>query len=272
MANRACLINADMPGLPPHLRASGTGREGAQTLRVAEAANRLPLPWMLCFRTEDLLPAEVRLQVGPGKFSTVSLKLPCTTVAVARERLQQALPIYAAIIGDAALAEDYWRRACEALSDLPLPWLTIDPIEVLCLNDFEEDARTLAESLSGDASALPGLKWLSGYDDGFSPYGVAAYFDGDSGALDHVARLGNSAALDPGQVRPSPLEPMSREDEEGPPHEDISEAISEAINGADGANAGADLRERLTRGPLGRPATWLLLGLLTALLLSLLKR
>ena len=89
----------------------------------------------------------------------------------------------------------------DAAKRLPLPRLTMDPIEVLCLNDFEEDARTLADSLSGDTRALPGLTWLSGYDDGFAPYGAAAYFDGEPGVLDHVARLGNSAALSPVRQR-----------------------------------------------------------------------
>ncbi len=264
MANRACLINADMPGVPPQLHPPGAGSEPSQALRVAEAANRLPLPWLLCFRPEDLLPAVVRLRSGPEQFSTVALKLPCTSVAAARERLQQALPIYAALTGDAALAESYWRRACEGLNDLPHPWLTMDPIEVLCLNDFDEDARTLAQSLGGDASALPGLKWLSGYDDGFAPYGAATYFDGDPGALDHVARLGNSAALDPGYVRPSPLEDVSRAREEEAPHVATRAPLA--------ASDSAKLREGLTRGPLSRPSSWLLLGMLAALLLSLLRR
>ncbi|WP_269629840.1 hypothetical protein [Pelomonas sp. BJYL3] len=264
MANRACLINADMPGVPPQLHPPGAGSEPSQALRVAEAANRLPLPWLLCFRPEDLLPAVVRLQNGPEQFSTVALNLPCTSVAAARERLQQALPIYVALTGDAALAKSYWRRACEGLNDLPHPWLTMDPIEVLCLNDFDEDARTLAESLGGDASALPDLKWLSGYDDGFAPYGAAAYFDGDPGALDHVARLGNSAALDPGYVRPSPLEGVSRARKEAPPQVAARAPLA--------ANDSAKLHEGLTRGPLSRPGTWLLLGMLAALLLSLLRR
>lgn len=202
MANRAALLNTDLPSSDIVQLLDPSGEGGPQVFCVAESANRLPVPWLACFRSEDLRPVSVPVQSFSGETQALSLQLPCTTVAMAQQRLQESLPLFTALVGDTALAEGYWRRACDGLARLPLPYLTLDPIEVLLLNDVEEEAEGLVQVLEGGAGALPWLQRLSFFEPGFAPYSAEAYYGEAAEELDHMARLGNSAALDPGYIPP----------------------------------------------------------------------
>lgn len=207
MANRAALLNTSLLSSDPDQLLHPSGQDGLQVLFVAESANRVPVPWLACFRSEDLRPVSVTLGLFGGGSQTLPLQLPCTSVATAQQRLQEALPLFTAVVGDASLAEGYWRRACEGLAKLPLPYLTLNPIEVLVMNDFEEEAEGLVHSLSGGPDALTWLRRLSFFETGFAPYSAEAYYGETPEELDHMARLGNSAALDAGYIPPMPIQP-----------------------------------------------------------------
>ena len=86
----------------------------------------------------------------------------------------------------------------EGLADLPFQYLTIDPVEVLFLNDPNEEAAALANCLRGTPDTIALIKRLAFIDGDYLPYTFQEFFGGPAEALDHDARNNNSAALDPG--------------------------------------------------------------------------
>lgn len=190
MANRAYLINSSSltsdPAELEHLREQPGHVDG----EVAESANRLLIPWFLCFRRADLRP--VRCDFMP-------LELPCTSVEQAVRNLEQSLPVFEAIAGDPALARSYWELSCALLRRLPLPYLTMDPIEVLAMGSEPPlgIARQLVGALSGDLSAVPWLKALVGYEEGAAPYPLEILYTVPGGEKKD-SRIWNASVLDGG--------------------------------------------------------------------------
>jgi hypothetical protein len=202
MSNRAALLNTEILTSDPQELERARLTRGASYVEIGQAANRIPVPWLGCFRTPDLRPVELKLATGPSQYEELSLSLPCTSVAAARENLSASLPLYVTIVGDARIAEAYWKYALAGLADLPFPYLTMNPVEVLQLNDPSDEATVLANCLSGTPEAIPLIRRLAFIDDGYAPYTFDEFFRGPPEALNHEARIGNSAALDPGYPGP----------------------------------------------------------------------
>lgn len=198
MSNRAALLNTEILTSDPQELERARLTRGASYAEIGEASNRIPVPWLACFRTPDLRPVEYKRAIGPAQYEVLHLALPCTSVAAARENLAASLSLYVAIVGDAHVAEAYWKYALAGLADLPLPYLTMNPVEVLALNDPSDEAAALAGSLGGTPAATALVKRMAFIEDGHAPYPFDAFFGGPPGALTHQARIGNSAALDPG--------------------------------------------------------------------------
>jgi hypothetical protein len=202
MSNRASLINTPLPTSDPgELQRARLARLHSY-VEIAEAANRIPIPWLACFQAADLKHVTYQRQVGRTEFETVQLRLPYTTVAAARRNIESSLPLYEAIFGTNADVRSYWLRAVEGLGELPFEFLTMNPVEVLALNDLASEVEALASSLSAMPERVEYVKQLANVQDGFLPYTAAEYFDGPPEALDHGARVNNSAALDPGYSAP----------------------------------------------------------------------
>lgn len=190
MSNAGYLINSS---------SLASGREALDSLRaqpghvdgeVASSANRLLIPWFLCFRTADLRPVQSDF---------IGLQLPCTTVEQAVRNLEQSLPVFEAITGDPALARAYWTLSCTLLRRLPLPYLTMDPIEPLQLTSARPElvAAELVGALSGDLAAIPHLKSLTEYDDSVPPYPLEVLYSMPVGDKDEK-RQWNASVLDGG--------------------------------------------------------------------------
>ena len=202
MSNRAALLNTEILTSDPEELERARLTRGTSYVEIGQAANRIPVPWLGCFRTPDLRPVELKRATGPSRYEVLSLSLPCTSVVAARENLSASLPMYVAIIGDAHIAEAYWKYALAGLADLPLPYLTMNLVEVLQFGDPSDGATVLANCLSGTPEAIPLVKHLASIEDGYAPYTFKEFFAGPPEALDHQARIGNSAALDPGYPGP----------------------------------------------------------------------
>src|SRR5262245_46153199 len=123
MSNRGYMINTSSPTSDPAELERLRERPGHIDGQVAESANRLLIPWFLCFRKADLRP--VACDWIP------KLQLPCTTVEQAVRNLEQSLPVFEAIAEDPMLARQYWEVSCVLVRGLPLRYLTIDPFEPL---------------------------------------------------------------------------------------------------------------------------------------------
>jgi hypothetical protein len=198
MSNRAVLINAEILTNDPQELEHARLTQGASYVEIGEAANRIPVPWLCCFRTLDLRRVELKRAIGPGRYEIMSLSLPCTSVASARENLSASLPLYVAIAGDTHIGEEYWKFALAGLADLPFEYLTMNPVEVLQLNEPSDEAAALATSLNGTAEAIASMKQLAFIEDGYAPYSFDDFFRGPREALVDDVRINNSAALDPG--------------------------------------------------------------------------
>lgn len=198
MSNRSYLLNSPVCSSDPRELERSRIADGLSYVELAEAAHRIPLPWLLCFGTEDLRPVDAKFRTGPTDYIELALSIPVTTVSLARERLQASLPSLTEIAGDPAIAEAYWSAAMAGLAKLPFDYLTIDPLEVLAQNDAGTEADAFARCFGARPEALPYLKTLAFFEDGFLPYSHHDLYNKDPSELDHSARAGNAAALDAG--------------------------------------------------------------------------
>lgn len=175
MANRAYLLNTKILSNNEFaLLAEQPGTE-EQYLEIAEAAYRVPVLWMCCFRSEDLrtyAPTRAELydddDTDPGEVAYERL-VPCTTVAAAVRNLRASRSLVEAVARDASkdpeeLALDKWEDAIAALQKLPFPYLTVVVHEVV---QSEEEHASFVEALRGDAAAVRHLVELSRSRDDF---------------------------------------------------------------------------------------------------------
>ncbi|WP_167239724.1 hypothetical protein [Massilia genomosp. 1] len=195
MSNRAVLLNTSVLTSNPFALARDLDKPGNSYAEVAEASYAIPIPWFFCFKADDLQMVTVELDEDEDEDEeAIEVGLPCTTVAEAIENMSQALPHFEAIAGDPALGKAYWQNAMVALNALPLPYLTMNPLEIMFMGDPLDYAEEMAQAFEGDAAAIAQIKNLAGYTDGIAPY-TPDVAEGRRGAgLDDV-RLANSVAL-----------------------------------------------------------------------------
>jgi hypothetical protein len=188
LGNRAYLVNTSWLTSDP----SELERRGRETGHVygeiASSNNRLLIPWFCCFRKGDLRSVQ---------YDSIRLQLPCTKVEQAVRNMEQALPIFEAITRNRKIARAYWALSCTLLGRLPLPFLMMNPLEVLFSDDPAPLSAALVGSLSGDLSAVPHLKALSNYDDEVSPYPLDVLYSISGGQPD-TTRMWNASVLDGG--------------------------------------------------------------------------
>ena len=199
MSNRSLLINSPQCTSDPRELERARAVDGVSYLEIAEAANRVPLPWLLCFGREDLRPVNTRFRTGPSEYLELQLSIPVSTVSAAQARLQASLPLLEEIAGDALIAHAYWQAALTGLAQLPFAYLTIDPLEVLAMNDLTAQARDFVhcfDEAHEDRRLL--LKRFANFEDGFLPYSLEDLYHKAPEELEHEARAGNAAALDAG--------------------------------------------------------------------------
>lgn|GEM_PF-2130429 len=202
VSNRAELINTETPAIIVAGRQCLSGQDGVRYIVVAEAANRIPVPWMCCFHQNDLRTVTAAYQTGPAEFETLTLSVPFTTTENASKNVRVSLSVFEEIAEDAEIAEQYWRLALEALDTLKFPFLTIDPLEVLLMNDPAEEAAAFSRCFDADTQARTFMKQLAFIEEGHVPYSAQQLYSSLPDELSHHARLANAAALDFGLVAP----------------------------------------------------------------------
>jgi hypothetical protein len=203
MANRAYLLNTlILTGDPYALQASLNEGSNADYAEIAEVSYRVSLPWLCCFRGAHLTEVRVPLEYwgeknGPDE---LVIELPCIDVGTALRNLQDSLETFQQMAGDPAVGRAYWLRACDGLDGLPLPYLAMNPIEVLLMGELDGVATKFSACFRSQAPALDLLKYWSGFHDGFQPFSAEDFYSKSPTELDHVARLNSSRALDAGYL------------------------------------------------------------------------
>lgn len=158
--------------------------------QVGEAKYRLPIPWMLFFRPEDLRP--IRVDVVNGEYTEAGeegdegdddgpllVNLPCTTVEQALARLREALPIFEEFAGDKEIARGYWQDTVDFLQGLPLPYLTLEMDDFMSMADPVEMAQSLAVAIAGGPDAHEQMAMLASFADGVMPFPREFFFSSE---------------------------------------------------------------------------------------------
>lgn len=164
MSNNAFLLNTPK-------RVSDLASLSGQWLIVAEARQRIPLPWLCMFLERDLRPCTITFSYNRfvegvqkrllGKFSILN---PSTSVEEAKHNLAQSRGVFEALAGDPQTGAKHWNAAMAALSTLPSGYVTIDPTEILLMGDLKAGAIELAAAMASDEAALKARRKLAGLD------------------------------------------------------------------------------------------------------------
>ncbi|MBI3439902.1 MAG: hypothetical protein HY054_14845 [Proteobacteria bacterium] len=202
MSNRAILINAPVFTSDPNRLQEALDQEGREYVEIAESAYRIPIPWLCCFRKDDLRPFSAKSYSLDGTEERVALVAPCADIAAAKRNLTQSLSIFAAVAGDSEIARGYWEAAMAGLEDLPFPYLCIDPTDILFMEDLDEGLATFSGCFAGSLDALPSMKRLNFFEEGVVPYSQADLYSKLPEQLDDPARVNNAAALDAAYASP----------------------------------------------------------------------
>lgn len=230
MANRAYLLNTPiLTGDPYFLQEALLQGPQANYAEIAALSYRVSLPWLCCFRGAQLTEVHVQLEYwweknGPDE---LVVYLPCIDVTTARNNLSASLEIFQEMAGDAVVGEDYWQRACNGLAELPLPYLAMDPIEVLLMGEISDVADRFSACFKSQLPPLELLKYWSGYHDGYLPFSAEDFYSKPLAELNHAARLDSSRALDTGYLGGDFFWHSFIPDDKGESQVDVS--VSEAV-------------------------------------------
>ena len=232
MANRAYLLNTPtLTGDPNFLQEALRQGPQANYAEIAEVSYRVSLPWLCCFRGAQLTEVHVPLeywgdQKGPDE---LVVYLPCIDVITAQHNLSASLETFQEVAGDAVIGEGYWLRACNGLAELPLPYLAMNPIEVLLMGEISEVADKFSACFKSQSPPLELLKYWSGYHEGFLPFSAEDFYSKSPAELNHAARLDSSCALDAGYLGGNFFWHRFKPDDKGASQVDVS--VSETARG-----------------------------------------
>ena len=163
MGHFVYLVNSDVSS-------NNTTREALEGVRHVElegARGVCPLPWICCFRTNDLAPCTLVSENG----SKHDLQIPVISVEKAVGNLMASLPRFERLVGDAGVAREYWQHAVEAIKSLPYRFITLNVADFIFLDPG--NAKTLENGFSSQADPLAGSDDLFEYHKGVHPRSLA---------------------------------------------------------------------------------------------------
>ncbi len=178
MANYAYLLNVGLPTNSREVLDLARKREGREYVSVEGPKYRIPLPWLRCFRQEEL---------RPYLLDDYAMQVPVTTVEQAIRNLTESWPMYLQLVGNEAIARGYWQDAIDALRAFRLPYLTIDVDEIFVLSDLDENRDALLHALGSNPDPFPGLGVFFSYDPVHLPYPIEVFHsDPDARQQDRI--------------------------------------------------------------------------------------
>ena len=166
MANRTYLLNTPT-------RTSNIAALSGQWAIVAEACDCVPLAWLCMFDEADLRPCTItfnhsRFVDGERKnlLRKFSILNPSTTVDAAKTHLARARPVFETLAEDAETGKRQWLEAMAALERFPHEYLTIDPTELLLMDDLKAGATTFASAISSNPASIAAKQQIAGIESG----------------------------------------------------------------------------------------------------------
>lgn len=144
--------------VPDDLASLSSPPPGHRILEAGELDYAMPLAWLTCFRAEDLLDVRVTLEDFDGNQTQATLRIPCTRIETALERLNHSLPRFERLMGDHALAKACWSQALSELGGYRLPYLTLDPSDRLGLETPDDLNESMERMLAWDDAWVDNFK------------------------------------------------------------------------------------------------------------------
>lgn len=195
MSNDANLYNTSFLTSDPYLLSEKSQQPGNDYLIIANAAYKIPVPWLLCFRPEDMQLVKIPMDEDDEDQGFIEARMPCTTVERALQKMEQSLPVFEAITGETKMAAMFWQMAVSCLKSLPLPYLALNAFEVMFMDEPEPYEEAILAALGDDEAAIENMKELSCYDDSVKPFPPDVLYGASTMDRDD-ARLQNCVALD----------------------------------------------------------------------------
>ena len=174
MSQRYFLLNTSIAsGDDSELRAAAKSGE-ATVVEVAETNSHIPLPWIACFRPDDL--RSCKLNWEPDQLDVVA---PVIELRKAISNLQESLPLFEKITGESVYSKEYWQQAMFQITRLQLPYVVLDWSEMLMNMDVQEftDMARIVFSQSDEALSVM-KKHLLEYNADYLPYKHREFTDG----------------------------------------------------------------------------------------------
>jgi hypothetical protein len=199
MSNRAQLLNTPILTSDPYVLAKNVKTPGNDFLEAACGVYKIPVPWMLCFRPEDMKPVAIKIDDDDdgNPCPDIVVKMPCTTVKQAIENLKASRPVFESIAGDRAIGGMFCDNAIQYLSTFPLPYLAVNPMEVMFMIDPLEFTVSMETALRGGEAGEAALMELSNFTSDVVPYAPDVLY-ATAGEHGDEARMQNCVALDIG--------------------------------------------------------------------------
>lgn len=192
MANRAYLLNTPFLVADPYAFRNAAEHD---YLTIDGPGYRLPIPWLCFFRQQDLKAVVVQSEDDDGNACDLTVRVPSVAVSEAIRNLEQARPLFEQLTGESHLAQLYWDEAMAFLRALPLPWLTLESLEVVGMYELQSSEEDLFNALAGTVDALPYLKDFSDFIEGTLPFPPDVLVNVPGPYPDDV-RIDNAVALD----------------------------------------------------------------------------
>lgn len=190
MSQRHYLLNTSINSSDYDTLNKALADPSEKVIEVAECNYSLPLPWLACFRVDDLRTCTVPMSSG-----RLDIMVPCVDLQTAKANLRNALPLFEALTSEKIYAHAYWQNAIEELEKLPLPFLTMDIGEMLMSYEAEDLNAKLRTALGRNAEAIEVIKQhFIEYDNKQIPYDRSAFYANQE--INDEIRIRNTIALD----------------------------------------------------------------------------
>lgn len=193
MGNRAYLYSSTVNSADLSFYNAKNSRDGKAFVIASEATNLIPVAWLCCFSSEDLVEQEFVWKDWEENSHSLSVAIPSVSKDRSIERLAQSMEIFISLASDEKIGREYWQHAMSQLKKAPYDYLVLNPIEVFFLNDPEEEMRTFKDALSLSESKRESIKRLCFFEDGSHPYPVNELMRNPN--LERGPRLKNANAL-----------------------------------------------------------------------------
>jgi hypothetical protein len=169
----------------------------ATVVEVAEANYQVPMPWLACFRPDDLRPCTVEWE------KSMVIMVPCVDLLTAVKNLHKSLPLFERLTGENKYARDYWNHAVYQMLSLQLPFVTLDISEMLMNIEPQELNAAMRSALGQTGDALDVMqKTFFNYHPGVLPYERGEFYENRN--LTDKQRITNTVAIDAAICAPSP--------------------------------------------------------------------